>query len=44
MTKTFDKTASGYEKKYAELGMMVLGSMADGSLVWIFEFGSLGFV
>jgi len=44
MTKTFAKIAARRDVKSGEPGMMPLGAMVDGSLVWIFEFGSLGFV
>jgi hypothetical protein len=43
MTKTCAKIAARHEVKYGEPGMMPWGAMADGSFVWIFEFGSLGF-
>jgi hypothetical protein len=44
MTETFAKIAARRDVKSGEPGMMLLGAMADGSFVWIFEFGSLGFV
>ncbi|UCD81563.1 MAG: hypothetical protein JSW26_09120, partial [Desulfobacterales bacterium] len=44
MTKTFPKIAARHDLKSGEPGIMPLGAMADGSSVWIFEFGSLGFV
>jgi len=44
MTKTFAKIAARRNVKSAEPAMMPLGAMADGFLVWIFEFRSLGFV
>jgi len=44
MTKTFAKIPARHNLKSGEQGMMPLGTMADGSFVWIFEFGSLGFV
>jgi hypothetical protein len=40
MTKTFAKIAARREVKSGEPGMMLLGAMADGSFVWIFEFRS----
>jgi hypothetical protein len=44
MTKTFSKIAVRPDVKSSKPMMMLLGAMADGSFVWIFEFGSLGFV
>jgi hypothetical protein len=44
MTKTFAKIAGRHKEKSGETGMMLLGATSDGSFVWIFEFGSLGFV
>jgi len=44
MTKTFAKIAARRDVKSGEPGMMTLGAMADASLVWNFEFWSLGFV
>jgi hypothetical protein len=44
MTKTFAQIAAHHDIKSGEPEMMPLGATADGSFVWIFEFGSLGFV
>ena len=44
MTETFAKIEARRDDKSAEPGMMPLGAMVDGSFVWIFEFGSLGFI
>jgi hypothetical protein len=44
MTETFAKIAARRDVKSGEPGMMLLGAMADGSFVWVFEFGSLEFV
>jgi len=44
MTKTFTKIAARHDVKSGEPGMLPLDAIADGSFVWIFEFGSLGFV
>jgi hypothetical protein len=44
MTKTFTKIAARDNLKSGEQGMMPFGTMEYGSLVWIFEFMSLGFV
>jgi len=44
MTKTFAKIAAGRDVKSGEPGLMPLDATADESIVWIFEFGSLGFV
>ncbi|MEJ2168564.1 MAG: hypothetical protein P8X90_23885 [Desulfobacterales bacterium] len=44
MTETFAKIAARRDVKSGEPGMMLLGAMAAGSFVWIFECGSLGFV
>jgi len=44
MTKTFAKIAERHGVKSGEPVLMPLGAMSDGSFVWIFEFGSLGFV
>jgi hypothetical protein len=44
MTKTFAKIAAHHDVKSGEPDMMSLGAMAEGSFVWIFEFGSLGFI
>jgi len=43
MTKTFANIAAP-RLKTGKPGMMPLGAMANGSSVWIFEFGSLGFI
>jgi hypothetical protein len=43
MTKTFAKISARRDVKSGEPGKM-LGAMEDGAFVWIFEFGSLGFV
>jgi hypothetical protein len=40
MTKTLAKIAARHDVKSGEPGMMPLGAMADGSFVWVFEFGS----
>jgi len=42
MTKTFANIASRQAAKSCEPAMMPLGT--EKSYVWIFEFGSLGFV
>jgi hypothetical protein len=39
MTKTFAKIAERHNVKSGVPGMMALGATADGSFVWIFEFG-----
>jgi hypothetical protein len=44
MTKIFANIAAHHNLKSGAQGMMPLGTKADGSFVWIFEFGSLGFV
>jgi hypothetical protein len=44
MTKTFAKIAARRGVKSSEPGIMLLGAMAVGSFVWIFEFGLLRFV
>jgi len=44
MTQTFAKIETLNDVKFGEPGMMPLGAMADRSFVWIFEFGSLGFI
>jgi len=44
MTKTFAKIAARRDVKSGEPGIMPLDEMAGGYFVWIFEFGSLGFV
>jgi len=44
MTKTFAKFGACHRLKSGELGMMPFGTTAEDSFVWIFEFGSLGFV
>jgi len=44
MTKTFNKIAARRTAKSGDPEMMPMGKMVDGSLVCIFEFGSLGFV
>jgi len=44
MTKACAEIKAHHNVKSGELGMMPLGAMADGSFVWIFEIGSLGFV
>jgi hypothetical protein len=44
VTKTFAKIAARHDVKSGEPGMMPADTMADGSFVWIFEFGLLGFV
>jgi len=44
MTKTFAKIAARRDVKSGEPGMMPLDAMAGVFLVWIFEFGPLGFV
>jgi hypothetical protein len=45
MTKTIAKIAACRDVKSSGApGMMPLGAMAAGSFVWIFEFGSLGFI
>jgi hypothetical protein len=40
MTKTFANIAARQDAKSGEPGIMPLGAMADGSFVWLFEFGS----
>jgi hypothetical protein len=44
MTKTFANIAARQDVKSGEPVMMPFGTMAEGSFVSIFEFGSLGFV
>jgi len=44
MIKTFAKIAARHDVKYGEPGIMLADATADGSFVWIFEFGLLGFV
>jgi hypothetical protein len=44
MTKAIAKIPARRDLKSGEAGMVPLDTMADGSFVWIFEFGSLGFV
>jgi hypothetical protein len=44
MTQAIPKAAVRCEVESGEPGMMPLGAKADGFFVWIFEFGSLGFV
>ena len=40
MTKAIIKTPARRDVKSGEAGMVPLDTMADGSFVWIFEFGS----
>jgi len=44
MTKTFITNETHQFLKDGRPGIMPLVIMADGSFVWVFEFGSLGFV
>jgi hypothetical protein len=44
MTKTFANIAARQAVKSGEPEMTPLDAIPDGSFVWIFEFGSLGFV
>jgi hypothetical protein len=44
MTKAFAKIAVRPDIKSGAPGRMLLGAMTDGSFIWIFEFGSFGFV
>jgi len=44
MTEAFTTMVAHRFVSSSEPGMMPLGAMVGGSLVWAFEFGSLGFV
>jgi len=44
MTKACVKVKARHNVQSGELGMTPWGAMADGSFVWIFDIGSLGFV
>jgi len=44
MTKTFATIEARHDFKSGEPGMMPLGATINDPFVWIFEFGSLGFV
>jgi len=44
MTKKFAKITARRDAKSDAPGMIPLGATVNGSSVWIFEFGSLGFI
>ena len=44
MTQTVAKIETHHDVKTCKPGMSLLDAMADGSVVWNFEFGLLGFV